>query len=89
MPHRARPPSVAFVKRSCLLPADGFYDWEQAKDPATGKVRKQPYFINPEDMQVMALAGLYEYWRKPEVQRDDEGGRAANRMRSIRPRQSR
>jgi putative SOS response-associated peptidase YedK len=48
----------------------------------------QPYLIHPEDMQVMALASLYEYWRSPEVRRDDEGG-AANRMRSIRPRQSR
>jgi hypothetical protein len=40
-------------------------------------------------MQVMALASLYEYWRNPEVQPDDEGGRAANRMTSIMPRQSR
>lgn len=57
--------------------------------PATRKVRQQPYFIHPEDMQVMALASLYEYWRNPEVQPGDEGGRAANRMRSIRQRQSR
>lgn len=62
----------AFAKRRCLLPADGFYEWEQATDPATGKARKQPYFIHPEDDQVMALAGLYEYWRDPEVQRDDD-----------------
>ncbi len=24
--------------------------------------------IHPEDQQVMALAGLYEYWRNPEVE---------------------
>ena len=46
----------AFTRRRCLLPADGFYEWQQVKDPATGKARKQPYFIHPEDDQVMALA---------------------------------
>ncbi|MFF3311476.1 SOS response-associated peptidase [Streptomyces sp. NPDC002952] len=62
----------AFLKRRCLLPADGFYEWEQIKDEGTGKARKQPYFIHPEDDQVMALAGLYEYWRNPEVDQDDD-----------------
>jgi putative SOS response-associated peptidase YedK len=62
----------AFTRRRCLLPAEGFYEWEQIKDPATGKARKQPYFIHPEDEQVMALAGLYEYWRDPAVQQDDD-----------------
>ncbi|MEV8550774.1 SOS response-associated peptidase [Streptomyces glaucescens] len=62
----------AFVTRRCLLPADGFYEWQPGKDPATGKVRKQPYFIHPEDEKVMALAGLYEYWRDPAVTRDDD-----------------
>ncbi|MFI9247982.1 SOS response-associated peptidase [Streptomyces sp. NPDC053086] len=62
----------AFVKRRCLLPADGFYEWQPGTDPATGKARKQPYFIHPEDDQVMALAGLYEYWRDPAVSQDDD-----------------
>lgn len=61
-----------FVRRRWLLPADGFYEWQQAKDPATGRTRKQPYFIHPEDDHVMALAGLYEYWRNPEVKPDDD-----------------
>ncbi|MGW1171234.1 SOS response-associated peptidase [Streptomyces sp. NPDC002550] len=62
----------ALVKRRCLLPADGFYEWQQTKDPTTDKVRKRPYFIHPEDGEVMALAGLYEYWRNPEVKQDDD-----------------
>ncbi len=62
----------AFVKRRCLLPADGFYEWQPGTDPATGKARKQPYFIHPEDGQVMALAGLYEYWRDLAVTQDDD-----------------
>ncbi|MEU4085828.1 SOS response-associated peptidase [Streptomyces aureus] len=62
----------AFTRHRCLLPADGFYEWEQVKDPGTGKVRKQPYFIHPEDDRVMALAGLYAYWRDRTVQQDDD-----------------
>ncbi|OIJ65437.1 SOS response-associated peptidase [Streptomyces mangrovisoli] len=62
----------AFARRRCLLPADGFYEWEQVKDPGTGRTRKQPYFIHPEDDQIMALAGLYEYWRDPAVKADDD-----------------
>ncbi|OIJ94600.1 SOS response-associated peptidase [Streptomyces colonosanans] len=62
----------AFVKRRCLLPADGFYEWQQAKDQGTGRARKQPYFIHSEDGRVMALAGLYEYWRDPAVKQGDD-----------------
>ncbi|MFI9821539.1 SOS response-associated peptidase [Streptomyces sp. NPDC052013] len=62
----------AFVKRRCLLPADGFYEWRQIEDPATGRKRKQPYFIHGEDDQVMALAGLYEFWRNPDIEQDDD-----------------
>ncbi|MFD0367685.1 SOS response-associated peptidase [Streptomyces sp. NPDC127114] len=62
----------AFAKRRCLLPADGFYEWDPVKDEATGRTRKQPYFIHPVDGQVMAMAGLYEYWRNPDVANDDD-----------------
>ncbi|MDT9688923.1 SOS response-associated peptidase [Streptomyces sp. P9(2023)] len=64
----------AFAKRRCLLPADGFYEWETVKDEATGKPRKQPYFIHPSDGRLMAMAGLYEYWRNPDVTSDDDPG---------------
>ncbi|MEU6979375.1 MULTISPECIES: SOS response-associated peptidase [unclassified Streptomyces] len=62
----------AFAKRRCLLPADGFYEWDPVEDGATGKVRKQPYFILPADGRVMAMAGLYEFWRDPEVADPDD-----------------
>ncbi|MFF9477967.1 SOS response-associated peptidase [Streptomyces sp. NPDC014733] len=55
----------AFAKRRCLLPADGFYEWQRIEATGTAKARKQPYFISPEDGQVMAMAGLYEFWRDP------------------------
>ncbi|WNM32433.1 SOS response-associated peptidase [Streptomyces sp. Li-HN-5-11] len=62
----------AFVRHRCLLPADGFYEWQQVVAEDTGRTRKQPYFIYPEDGEVMALAGLYAYWRDPRVARDDD-----------------
>jgi putative SOS response-associated peptidase YedK len=60
----------AFVSRRCLLPADGYYEWVTGKDERQleeqGKKkrsRKQPYFVTPADGSVMAMAGLYEFWR--------------------------
>ncbi|GAA2591433.1 SOS response-associated peptidase [Streptomyces tubercidicus] len=64
----------AFAKRRCLLPADGFYEWQTVAATKTAKSYKQPYFISPEDSQVMALAGLYEFWRDPAAEDDDAPG---------------
>jgi putative SOS response-associated peptidase YedK len=54
----------AFARRRCLLPADGYYEWQVLENagPRGGK-RKQPYFIHRSDGGVMAFAGLYELWR--------------------------
>ncbi|MFD5318922.1 SOS response-associated peptidase [Streptomyces sp. NPDC127098] len=59
-----------FASRRCLIPADGYYEWvtggEERKEEEKGKrkrPRKQPYFVTPLDGSVMALAGLYEFWR--------------------------
>src|SRR6266496_5147470 len=51
----------AFARHRCLLPADGFYEWEKSGDPK--HPRKQPYYIRREDGGVLAFAGLYELWR--------------------------
>ena len=53
---------TAFRHRRCLIPADGFIEWQVMP---CSKV-KQPWFITLEDSQVMALAGLWESWRSPE-----------------------
>jgi putative SOS response-associated peptidase YedK len=47
----------AFLRRRCLVPADGFYEWK--KD---GKA-KLPYFITLKDKAPFAFAGLWEWWR--------------------------
>jgi putative SOS response-associated peptidase YedK len=61
----------AFARRRCLLPADGFYEWQQVADD--GGKRKQPYYIYRSDGGVLAFAGLYELWRDPSVPEDDPG----------------
>jgi len=50
----------AFRRRRCLIPADGFYEWQ-----ASGGI-KQPYYISAADGQPLALGGLWESWRTPE-----------------------
>src|SRR5437660_12430880 len=45
----------AFAKRRCILPADGYYEWQVV--PGEGKQRKQPYFIHREDGGSLAFAG--------------------------------
>jgi putative SOS response-associated peptidase YedK len=48
---------AAFKARRCLVPADGFYEWQKA-----GK-GKQPFYIRRKDKQPFAFAGLYERWQ--------------------------
>jgi putative SOS response-associated peptidase YedK len=52
---------MAFRRHRCLLPADGFYEWQTiagAEHP-----RKQPLHIGMKDGSLFAMAGLYERWR--------------------------
>ena len=47
----------AMKRRRCLIPADGFYEWQ---GDVPGK--KQPYFIHRPDDGLFAFAGLWEHW---------------------------
>jgi putative SOS response-associated peptidase YedK len=51
----------AFRQRRCLIPATGFYEWQQVE----GSRQKQPYFIGLQDEGLFAFAGLYERWESP------------------------
>lgn len=59
-----------FERRRCIIPADGFYEWERVSAK-----KKQPWYITRADHQPMAFAGLWESWRP--VQGSDE-----NKVRS-------
>jgi putative SOS response-associated peptidase YedK len=59
---------AAFAKRRCLLPADGYYEWQAPAPGTNGK--KQPYFICRPDHGPLAFAGLYELWRDRALRRD-------------------
>jgi putative SOS response-associated peptidase YedK len=48
---------AAFRRRRCLIPADGFYEWEQLPGGA-----KQPWRITVEGGDPFAFAGLWEDW---------------------------
>ncbi len=47
----------ALNARRCLIPADGWYEWQR------GKSRKQPYYTRYKDGSSLAMAGLWEYWK--------------------------
>jgi putative SOS response-associated peptidase YedK len=44
----------ALLRRRCLIPATGFYEWR--------KPDKQPFFIHGKNDELLYLAGLTEYW---------------------------
>ena len=48
----------AFRARRCLIPSDGFYEWQVVK----GMTKKQPWFVHRTDGGVFGLAGLWERW---------------------------
>jgi putative SOS response-associated peptidase YedK len=60
----------AFARRRCLLPADGYYEWQPAEiGPRTVK---QPYYISRRDGALLAMAGIYELWRDGALPDDHE-----------------
>lgn len=50
-------PSVEL--RRCVLPADGFYEWQRHP----GDDRKQPHLIAPADGAPFGFAGIWSSWR--------------------------
>ena len=53
----------AMRRARCLIPAEGWYEWQQRVRPGTAKSYKQPYFIHRRDAALFAFAGLMSSWR--------------------------
>lgn len=50
----------AFRRKRCLIPADGFYEWERREG------RRLPHWIFRADGYPLAFAGLWASWKDPE-----------------------
>jgi putative SOS response-associated peptidase YedK len=50
----------AYAKRRCLVPADGYYEWQQQG------AAKQPWFLSLASGEPLAMAGVYEHWKAPD-----------------------
>ncbi|HVN12008.1 MAG TPA: SOS response-associated peptidase [Kineosporiaceae bacterium] len=63
----------AALTRRCLVPADGWYEWQKSptERDAKGKPRRQPFWIHPGVDRPIAFAGVYEFWRDPTKEGDD------------------
>jgi putative SOS response-associated peptidase YedK len=67
------------LARRCLVPADGWYEWQASPTAldGKGKPRKQPFFVHRTDLpagpdhQSLAFAGLYEFWKDKTLAEDD------------------
>jgi putative SOS response-associated peptidase YedK len=46
--------------RRCLIPINGFYEWQGVKPPKT------PFYIYLKNEELFSLAGLWDTWKKPD-----------------------
>lgn len=51
---------AAFKRRRCLIPTDGFFEWQKV---GTNKI---PHFIHFQERRVFAFGGLWEIWQSPD-----------------------
>lgn len=54
----------AFQSQRCLIPADGFYEWQKLSER-----RRQPWYIFSPDQTPFAFAGLWEWWTDPKTRK--------------------
>ena len=57
-----------FERKRCIIPADGFYEWNVVGPPTTpkGRPKKQPMFIHGRDGEPLAFAGQWDVGKVPE-----------------------
>ena len=59
---------TALSRRRCLIPADGFYEWQNAAAdlPSGKKAPRTPMHIRLQDGGLFAFAGLWDEWHAPD-----------------------
>ena len=60
---------TALSRRRCLIPADGFYEWQDAPEgleTQSKKAPRTPMHIRLKDGGLFAFAGLWEEWHTPD-----------------------
>ena len=57
----------SFAKRRCIIPADGFYEWQDRGD----NTKKQPFHLAQPDDDILAFAGIWTAWRDPTDEHND------------------
>lgn len=50
----------AMEQRRCLVPADGFYEWQKKGS------KKQAYRIKTTDREIFSMAGIWDSWTSPD-----------------------
>ncbi len=61
---------TALMRRRCLIPVDGFYEWStpaaENSKANNKKPEKTPHYIRFKNEELFALAGLWDEWKSPE-----------------------
>lgn len=73
---------TALSRRRCIIPADGFYEWQVLPEAEEGertsgkggkspraraaKPSKQPVWIHLKERSLFGFAGLFDEWKKPD-----------------------
>jgi putative SOS response-associated peptidase YedK len=52
----------SFLRRRCLMPASGYYEWMTAPDGT-----KHPFYFTRADGQPMTIAAIQDAWKNPET----------------------
>ena len=68
---------AAMKRRRCLIPADGFYEWQAAGG------RKRPFYVHAKSGEPLAFAGLWETWMGPNGEKLDTAAIVTTRANKL------
>lgn len=60
---------AAAVRRRAAIPMDGYFEWQASEHGP-----KTPFYLHRPDNRPIVAAGVYELWRDPSRDEDDDGG---------------